>query len=85
MSKKVLMFSASWCGPCKQAKPKFAQISEEVKDVQFEVVDIDENSALAEEYNIAGVPTFVILEEGKETQRLVGAAFVNKVKEALGV
>ena len=81
--KKVLMFSASWCGPCKAAKPVFNQLKESVQNVEFQIVDVDENEKLANEYNIAGVPTFVVLEDGKEVQRMVGGAFVTKIKEIL--
>lgn len=38
----VLMFSASWCGPCKQIKPKFIQQSEINKNVLFIYIDIEE-------------------------------------------
>ena len=84
MSKKVLMFSATWCGPCKQAKPLFQKLSEERSDVQFEIVDIDEQKELTEQFAIAGVPTFVILENGTESKRLIGGANVKKLNEALG-
>ncbi len=81
--KKVLMFSANWCGPCKAAKPVFYQLKESINDVQFEVVDVDENSQLATEYNIAGVPTFVIIKDNHEVARVSGGANVKNVQEIL--
>lgn len=81
--KKVLMFSASWCGPCKAAKPVFMQLKESTQAVDFQVIDVDENQKLATDYNISGVPTFVVLENGVEVQRLVGGANVSKLKEVL--
>jgi thioredoxin 1 len=81
--KKVVMFSASWCNPCKQAKPVFNALAETRKDLHFEVVDIDENRDMASDYNITGVPTFMIIENDEEVKRLVGAQNVVRVKELI--
>jgi thioredoxin 1 len=82
-NKKVVMFSASWCSPCKQAKPVFQQLKESRSDVQFEIVDIDENRAMAQDFNVTGVPTFMVIENNEEVSRLVGAQNVVRVKELL--
>jgi thioredoxin 1 len=81
--KKVVMFSASWCSPCKQAKPIFEQISKNEPDAYFEVVDIDDNRLMAQDYNITSVPTFLVIEDNEEVNRLVGAQNVVRVKELL--
>ena len=81
--KKVFMFSASWCGPCRQAKPVFNQLKESTTGVEFEVVDIDENPVMANNFNITGVPSFVVMENEKEVERLVGGAHVTKLKQVL--
>jgi thioredoxin 1 len=82
-NKKVVMFSASWCSPCKQAKPVFQQLKESRSDVQFEIVDIDENRAMAQDFNVTGVPTFMVIENNEEVSRLVGAQNVVRIKELL--
>lgn len=81
--KKVLMFSAGWCGPCRQAKPVFNQLKESIQNVEFQVIDVDENEKMATDYKISGVPTFVVLENDVEVQRMVGGAYVSKIKEIL--
>jgi thioredoxin 1 len=82
--KKIVMFSAAWCSPCKQAKPVFQQLKETIKDVQFEIVDIDEQHEMAQDFNITGVPTFMLIEDNEEVKRLVGAQNVVRVKDLLG-
>ena len=69
---KVLKFSASWCGPCKQLAPIFDQVKSEVSGVSFQDVDVDADSALAIKYNVRGVPTIIIEKDGQEVKRLVG-------------
>ena len=81
--KKVVMFSASWCNPCKQAKPVFQKLKESRNDVQFEIVDIDENRDMANDFGVTGVPTFMLIENNEEVSRLVGAQNVVRVKELL--
>lgn len=81
--KKVAMFSAQWCQPCHQAKPKFQLLAESARDMEFEIVDIDENRDMAQDFNITGVPTFMLIEDNEEVERLVGAQNVARVKEFL--
>jgi len=69
---KVLKFSASWCGPCKQLTPIFDQVKSEVSGVSFQDVDVDADSALAIKYNVRGVPTIIFEKDGQEVKRLVG-------------
>lgn len=73
MMNKVLMFSASWCGPCQKAKPKFKELSERYGEIaQFELLDVDTSADLAQKYMIRSVPCFILLQEEEETLRSVG-------------
>lgn len=67
--KKVLRFTASWCQPCKMLAKNLESVNTKTP---IEVVDIDQQQDLAREYGIRGVPTLVMLEDGKETKRQVG-------------
>lgn len=78
--KKVIMFSASWCGPCQRVKPTFLTLKEQTSDVQMEVVDVDQASDLAQQYNIRAVPTFVLLNNDTEVARTSGGMTAEKLK-----
>ena len=69
---KVTKFSATWCGPCKVLAPIFEQVKSAVDGVSFKDVDVDNNSALAIQYKVRGVPTIVIEKDGQEVKRIVG-------------
>ena len=74
--KKVVRFTASWCGPCKM----LAKTLEDIQtNVPIEVIDIDAQPEIAAEFGIRGVPTLVMMEDNMATKRLVG----NKTKQEL--
>ncbi|CAN8273085.1 unnamed protein product [Cochlearia groenlandica] len=69
----VVDFSASWCGPCRMIEPVFIAMSAKFTDVEFVKLDVDELPDVAKEFNVTGMPTFVLLKSGKEIERIVGA------------
>ena len=77
--KKVLKFSASWCGPCQALGMTIKSVDD--WGVEFEEVDIDDNLDTAAEYGIRSVPTLVMLEDGKEVKRKSGALNAAQLKE----
>lgn len=72
MSLKVLKFGATWCPPCKMLAPVFKKISQDYSDVDFDVVDVDDDSDTASKYSVSSVPTMVFEVDGQEVDRLVG-------------
>ena len=67
--KRVLKFSASWCGPCKMLSRNLEDVN---TDIIVEEIDIDEKQDIAIEYGVRGVPTMIMLDENTEVKRLVG-------------
>lgn len=64
---KVLVdFFATWCGPCRMMSPIVDQLADELADVKVCKVDIDQAEALATEYGVEVVPTFIVLKMEKQ-------------------
>lgn len=68
----VVDFFATWCGPCKMLAPVFDSLSQELTDVDFVKVDIDQSLELAQKFGITTVPTMMIFKDGKVVDTLVG-------------
>ena len=66
-------FWASWCGPCKMVSPVVDQLSEEVSDVKFAKVNVDEQPELARQFQVMSIPTMVLIKEGKVVDTTIGA------------
>jgi thioredoxin 1 len=76
--KKVLRFTASWCGPCKMLARNLEDVD---TNIPIEVIDIDEKQDIAVEYGVRGVPTLVMLEENVEVKRLVGMTSLKQLED----
>jgi len=77
--KHVLYFTADWCNPCKKVKPVVDEINREYSDAKFITIDSDTEPELVEKFGIRSVPTFILIDDGKEVSRTTGA----KTKEEL--
>ncbi|XP_047940779.1 thioredoxin H2-like [Salvia hispanica] len=69
----VVDFTATWCGPCKFMAPAFDAMSAKYTDVDFVKIDVDELADVAREFAVQAMPSFVLLKQGKEVDRVVGA------------
>ncbi|MDO4521945.1 MAG: thioredoxin [Eubacteriales bacterium] len=68
----VVDFSASWCGPCKMLAPVIDELAEEMTDVAFFNVDVDDNAELAVKYGIQSVPSVFLMKNGEIAARSIG-------------
>ncbi len=78
--KKIIVFSAPWCSPCRMFKPQLDKVAKEL-EIPFYAINIDESGDLAEKLNIRSVPTTYIY--GKETTSFVGLKPLEEVKSLL--
>lgn len=78
-----LDFWAPWCGPCKITTPIVEELEKEFPDVEFEKINVDDNPAKSSQFGVMSIPTFVVLKDGKEVARKVGAMPKAELKKLL--
>jgi thioredoxin 1 len=71
--KTVFYFTADWCTPCKRVKPIVEELNREQADARFQIIDVDIEMELAKKFEIRSVPTFILIRDGVEINRLTGA------------
>lgn len=65
---------APWCGPCRMIAPVIEQIAIELAGrVKVAKLNTDENPMTGSRFNVRSIPTLLVLKDGKEIDRLVGA------------
>jgi thioredoxin 1 len=73
----MLYFTADWCNPCKRTKPFADELISEGANIKF--IDADAEPDMVKNFKILSVPTFILIKNGEEVNRMNGA----KTKEQL--
>ena len=77
-------FWAPWCMPCRMMAPVLEELAEEYDGrAIIAKVNTDENQDLATRFSVRGIPSLLIMNEGNEVDRIVGATPAAKLKERL--
>lgn len=70
--KTVYYFTADWCQPCKKTRPIVEELNREQTTAGFQIIDVDDNKELVNNFGIRSVPTFILFENGIEKNRITG-------------
>ncbi|MBQ3127325.1 MAG: thioredoxin [Clostridia bacterium] len=72
-------FWAPWCGPCRMVSPIIDQLADEHPELVIGKVNVDEEPELAQAFGVMSIPTLIVLRDGKEAERAVGAMPKSKI------
>ncbi|RXY96975.1 thioredoxin [Malacoplasma penetrans] len=70
----VVKYGATWCGPCKMLAPVLEKLADEMGDVTFVDVDVDDDDAemTVKSSEVSSVPLMVFYKNGQPVNRVLG-------------
>ena len=69
----LLDFWAAWCGPCRMVGPIIDEIAEEHPEIKVGKINVDEEQALAAQFQVMSIPSLFVLQDGKIVNQALGA------------
>jgi thioredoxin 2 len=81
----VVDFWAAWCGPCRMISPVLEDLAERhAGHLKVVKVDVDLNQGLASKFGAQSIPLLVVMRDGREVDRVVGALPRAALEQRLG-
>ncbi len=75
---------AEWCGPCKMMTPVIDELSTEYEGrAVIGKLNVDDNPNVPTQYNVRGIPTFLIFKNGELKDKVVGAQTKQVLKDKI--
>ncbi len=75
---------AEWCGPCKMMGPVVEELATEFEGkAVIGKLNVDDNPEVPMQYNVRGIPTFLIFKNGAVIDKIVGATTKQVLKERI--
>lgn len=81
--KAIVDFWAEWCGPCRVLGPRFEELSNEMKDVKFFKVNVDNNQQTSQKFEIRSIPTMLLFKKGELAGKIIGALPKDSLKQKI--
>ena len=79
----VVDFWAPWCGPCKMIHPIVEELSNDMDDVEFAKLNIDEAQQVAMKYQVMSIPTLIVFKNGSPQETIIGVTPKEKIKKKI--
>mgnify|MGYP001435798797 FL=1 len=77
-------FYADWCAPCKAMNPILKSVKSKMGDqIKILKINIDKNQAVANKFNVRGIPTFILFQSNEIKWRKSGLLEENTLLEVL--
>ncbi|HBR80532.1 MAG: lpbca thioredoxin [Candidatus Uhrbacteria bacterium GW2011_GWE2_45_35] len=76
-------FWAPWCGPCRMMGPIVEELALEMENVLVAKVNVDEETEVAQRFNILSIPTFMVFKGGQPVDQFSGAMSKEVMKERI--
>lgn len=65
---------APWCGPCRMMSPIIEELASEMAGrLRVAKLNVDQNPIVSSRFNVRSIPSLLVLQDGREVDRMVGA------------
>lgn len=88
MVRRLLKFSANWCGPCKSLSSVLSENKQVLDDanIQLEEIDVDKNIQMAQDCGVRAIPHLVLLDDkNKILNTYTGLINVEELKKFISI
>ena len=76
----VIDIWATWCGPCKMIAPIIDSLEEEMPDVKFCKINVDNEPGLTKLFKVSSIPTVAVVKDNVLLDMSVGYVMKDKLR-----